>query len=51
MPKEVLTVLQVNKLYHPWVGGIETAAADIAEYLDRKEELRVIREAGATILS
>ena len=42
MPKEVLTVLQVNKLYHPWIGGIETAAGDIAEYLDRKKELRVI---------
>jgi len=42
MTTNALTVLQVNKLYHPWVGGIETAAADIAEYLNQKEGVRVV---------
>lgn len=42
MSTGVLTVLQVNKLYHPWVGGIETAAAEIAEYLNHKEGIRVV---------
>lgn len=42
MSTDVLTILQVNKLYHPWVGGIETAAADIAEYLDQKAGIRIV---------
>ncbi len=36
-----MRILQVNKLYHPWIGGIETVAKDIAEHLNGKEEVTV----------
>lgn len=29
-----MRILEVNKFYHPWVGGVETAARDIAEGLN-----------------
>jgi glycosyltransferase involved in cell wall biosynthesis len=32
-----MKILQVNKLYSPWIGGIETVAEDIAEYFNGKE--------------
>jgi glycosyltransferase involved in cell wall biosynthesis len=37
MSKGSVRVLQVNKLYSPWIGGIETVAEDVAEYLKGKE--------------
>jgi hypothetical protein len=42
-------ILQVNKLYHPSVGGVETAVRDLAEGLDaRGDDVRVLaaRERG-----
>ncbi len=32
-----MKILQVNKLYSPWIGGIETVAQDIAEHFNAKE--------------
>lgn len=32
-----MRILQVNKLYSPWIGGIETVAQDIAEYFNGRE--------------
>lgn len=29
-----MRILQINKLYSPWIGGIETVAANIAEHLN-----------------
>ncbi len=36
-----MRILQVNKLYHPWIGGIETVAQDIAEGLNGREGVTV----------
>jgi glycosyltransferase involved in cell wall biosynthesis len=32
----MMRILQVNKLYHPWIGGIETVAQDIAEHFHQR---------------
>jgi glycosyltransferase involved in cell wall biosynthesis len=32
-----MRILQVNKLYYPWIGGIETVARDIAEHFNVKQ--------------
>ncbi len=29
-----MRILQVNKLYYPWIGGVETVAQDIAEHFN-----------------
>lgn len=36
-----MNILQVNKLYHPWIGGVETVVKDIAEGLNSKNGLRI----------
>ena len=36
-----MRILQVNKLYYPWIGGVETVAQDIAEYLNGKNGVLV----------
>jgi rhamnosyl/mannosyltransferase len=37
-----MRILQVNKLYYPWIGGVETVARDIAEHFNAKEGDSVI---------
>ena len=37
-----MKVLQVNKLYHPDVGGVETVVRDIAEGLDNRVDMTVL---------
>lgn len=37
-----LKVLQVNKLYYPWIGGVEKTAQDIAEGLKDKIDVEVL---------
>ncbi len=32
-----MRILQVNKLYYPWIGGVETVVQDIAESFNKKE--------------
>ncbi len=43
-----LKILQVNKLYYPWIGGIESVVRTIAEKLNRETEMTVLvcRESG-----
>jgi rhamnosyl/mannosyltransferase len=36
-----MKIMQVNKLYHPWIGGIETAAKHFAEHYDQRDDLSV----------
>jgi rhamnosyl/mannosyltransferase len=36
-----MRILQVNKLYAPWIGGIETVAQDIAEGLNGRDGMTV----------
>lgn len=36
-----MRILQVNKLYYPWIGGVETVAQDIAEYFNGKDGVSV----------
>ena len=36
-----MTILQINKLYHPWIGGIETAARDFAGHYNKREDVVV----------
>jgi glycosyltransferase involved in cell wall biosynthesis len=36
-----MKILQVNKLYHPWIGGIETIVQEIAEWLNGKDEFEI----------
>lgn len=45
-------VLQVNKLYYPWTGGIEKVVQQIAEGLKDKTDMEVLvcREKGRTIV-
>ena len=47
-----LKVLQVNKLYYPWTGGIEKVVQQIAEGLKDKIDMEVLvcREKGRTIV-
>ncbi len=37
-----MKILQVNKLYSPWIGGIETVAQDIAEHFHGRDGARVV---------
>jgi rhamnosyl/mannosyltransferase len=37
-----IRVLQVNKLYYPWIGGVEKVVQDIAEGLNGKMEIEVL---------
>ncbi len=37
-----IRVLQVTKLYHPWIGGVERAVQDIAEGLKDKVDMEVL---------
>ena len=37
-----IKVLQVNKFYYPWIGGIETVVQDIAEGLKDKVDMTVL---------
>jgi glycosyltransferase involved in cell wall biosynthesis len=34
-----IEVLQVNKLYYPWIGGIETHVQDLSEHLVRYDDI------------
>ncbi len=38
----MMRVLHVNKLYHPWVGGVEKVVQDIAEGLKDKVDIEVL---------
>ena len=37
-----IRVLQINKLYHPWIGGVEKVVQDIAEGLKNKVDMKVL---------
>lgn len=37
-----IRILQINKLYHPWVGGIESVIKDVAEGLDSRTDMQVL---------
>ncbi|MBZ1345222.1 MAG: glycosyltransferase [Candidatus Nealsonbacteria bacterium] len=36
-----MKILQVNKLYSPWIGGVEKAVQDIAEGLNGKDNFEI----------
>ncbi len=36
-----MKILQVNKLYYPWIGGVETVARDIAEHFNGRDGVSV----------
>jgi rhamnosyl/mannosyltransferase len=36
-----MKILQVNKLYYPWIGGVETIVQEIAEWLNGKDEFKI----------
>ncbi|GIW67110.1 MAG: mannosyltransferase [Candidatus Parcubacteria bacterium] len=36
-----MKILQVNKLYYPWIGGVETIVQQIAEGLNKKDNLEI----------
>lgn len=40
--KRKLRILQVNKLYYPYTGGIETVVRQIAEGLNQKTDMKVL---------
>ena len=42
MPSTRISVLQVSKLYHPWIGGVEKVVQDIAEGLNAEVNMRVL---------
>jgi glycosyltransferase involved in cell wall biosynthesis len=37
-----LRILQINKLYSPWIGGVEKVVQDIAENLGQKTDVKVL---------
>ncbi len=37
-----MRILQVNKLYDPWIGGVETVAQDIAEGLNGHDGISIV---------
>ena len=37
-----MRILQINKLYSPWIGGIETVAKDVAEYFNSTQDVEVV---------
>jgi rhamnosyl/mannosyltransferase len=38
----IIKVLQINKLYYPWIGGVEKVVQDIAEGLRDKVDMKVL---------
>jgi len=36
-----MKILQINKLYYPWIGGIEKVVQQLAEGLDKKSDLEI----------
>lgn len=42
MKSNKIKVLQINKLYHPWIGGVEKIVQNIAEGLQGKVEIEVL---------
>ncbi len=36
-----MKILQVNKLYYPWIGGVETVVREISEWLNGKDEFAI----------
>ncbi len=36
-----MKILQINKFYHPWLGGVESVVQNIAEGLDKKGDLEI----------
>lgn len=50
-PNRTLRILQVNKLYDPYTGGVESVVRQIAEGLCQKTDMKVLvcREKGETI--
>lgn len=42
MPKEKIKILQVNKLYPPDIGGVETVVSQIAEGLNGQTDMKVL---------
>jgi rhamnosyl/mannosyltransferase len=36
-----MKIFQVNKLYYPWIGGVETIVQDIAEHFNAKDGISV----------
>lgn len=37
-----LRILQINKLYHPWIGGIETVIKEAAEFMNDRTDMTVL---------
>jgi glycosyltransferase involved in cell wall biosynthesis len=37
-----MRILQVNKLYYPWIGGVETATRDIARHFNARKGTSVV---------
>ncbi len=42
MSRDELSVLQVNKLYYPWIGGVEKVVQNIAEGLKESLDMKVL---------
>lgn len=40
--KNTIKILHINKLYYPWIGGIETVVKNIAEGLKKKYKIDII---------
>jgi glycosyltransferase involved in cell wall biosynthesis len=38
----MISVIEINKLYHPWIGGVETVVKTIAEALKKEMNIQVI---------
>jgi len=36
-----MKILQINKLYYPWIGGVEKVVQQIAEGLDGKNDFEM----------
>jgi len=36
-----MKILKVNKLYYPWIGGVETVVQEIAEWLNGKDDFEI----------
>jgi glycosyltransferase involved in cell wall biosynthesis len=47
-----IKILQVNKLYHPWIGGVERIVQNIAEGLKNKVDMKVLvcRSRGSSMI-
>lgn len=40
--EEKIKILQINKLYYPWIGGVERVVKNIAEGLQHKVDMKVL---------